>query len=76
MEEIRKALSQFDINDSWQVKTFFGITDYIQFNKIYCVSRCKHNNLCPDSYVLSKNNEYLYKGYSKEDLIKTILAIR
>ena len=61
-----------EIDDSWEVKSFYGQTTYYTFlNKTYCVSKCE-NKSTRTSYVFSKKNVMLYMGFNEEEVLKVI----
>ena len=61
-----------EIDDSWEVKSFYGHSTYYTFlNKTYCVSRCENEN-ARTSYVFSKKNVMLYMGFNEEEVLKVI----
>ena len=62
-----------EIDDTWEVKTFYGQTTYYTFlNNTYCVSRCEHNKNNMISIVLSKEDEIVYQGFAEEKVLKLI----
>lgn len=62
-----------EIDDTWEVKTFYGKTTYYTFlNNTYCVSRCEHNKNNMISIVLSKEDEIVYQGFVEEKVLKLI----
>ena len=62
-----------EINDTWEVKSFYGHTKYYSFLKnTYCVSICEHNNSNLKSYVLSKKDKMLYVGNDETKVLKSI----
>ena len=65
-----------EIDDTWEVKTFYGKTTYYTFlNNAYCVSRCEHNKNNMISIVFSKDDEIVYQGYQgfvEEKVLKLI----
>ena len=75
MNDFESKLKEIvEIDDSWEVKSFYGkSTYYIFLNHTYCVSRCENKNT-RTSYVLSKKNVmlYLYMGFNEEEVLKVI----
>ena len=62
-----------EIDDTWEVKTFYGKTTYYTFlNNAYCVSRCEHNKNNMISIVFSKEDEIIYQGFVEEKVLKLI----
>ena len=62
-----------EIDDTWEVKTFYGKTTYYTFlNNTYCVSRCEHNKSNMISIVFSKDDEIVYQGFVEEKVLKLI----
>ena len=62
-----------EIDDTWEVKTFYGKTTYYTFlNNAYCVSRCEHNKNNMISIVFSKEDEIVYQGFVEEKVLKLI----
>ena len=63
-----------EINDSWEVKGFYGQTTYYTFlNNTYCVSIYESkNNKARNSYVFSKKGEMLYRCFTDKDILKLI----
>lgn len=62
-----------EIDDTWEVKTFYGKTTYYTFlNNTYCVSRCEHNKNNMISIVFSKDDEIVYQGLDEEKVLKLI----
>ena len=62
-----------EIDDSWEVKSFYGKTTYYTFlNNTYCVSECEHKDEHIISYVLSKKDKMLYMGYDDKRVLKLI----
>ena len=62
-----------EIDDTWEVKTFYGKTTYYTFlNNTSCVSRCEHkNNII--SFAFSKDDlSMLYRGLDEEKVLKLI----
>ena len=73
MNDFESKLKEIvEIDDSWEVKSFYGQTTYYTFlNNTYCVSRCKHKN-ARISYVLSKKDEMLCRGFNDKEVLKVI----
>ena len=75
MNDFESKLKEIvEIDDSWEVKSFYGkSTYYALLNNTYCVSRCENKNT-RTSYVLSKKNVmlYLYMGFNEEEVLKVI----
>lgn len=62
-----------EIDDTWEVKTFYGKTTYYTFlNNTCCVSRCEHNKNNMISIVFSKDDEIVYQGFVEEKVLKLI----
>ena len=62
-----------EIDDTWEVKTFYGKTTYYTFlNNTYCISRCEHNKNNMVSIVFSKEDEIVYQGFAEEKVLKLI----
>ena len=65
-----------EIDDTWEVKNFYGKTTYYTFlNNTCCVSRCEHNENNIISIVFSKDDEIVYQGYQgfvEEKVLKLI----
>lgn len=74
MNDFESKLKEIvEIDDSWEVKSFYGQTTYYTFlNNTYCVSRCKHKDKHIISYVLSKKDKMLYMGYDEKKVLKVI----
>ena len=75
MNDFESKLKEIvEIDDSWEVKSFYGQTTYYTFlNKTYCVSKCESvNNKARTCYVLSKKNVMLYMGFNEEEVLKVI----
>lgn len=73
MNDFESKLKEIvEIDDSWEVKSFYGKTTYYTFlNNTYCVSRCEHKN-ARTSYVFSKKNVMLYMGFNDKEVLKLI----
>ena len=73
MNDFESKLKEIvEIDDSWEVKSFYGQSTYYTFlNKTYCVSRCE-NNKTRTSYVFSKKNVMIYMGFNEEEVLKVI----
>ena len=73
MNDFESKLKEIvEIDDSWEVKSFYGkSTYYALLNKTYCVSRCENKNT-RTSYVFSKKNAMLYMGFNEEEVLKVI----
>ena len=62
-----------EIDDTWEVKTFYGKTTYYAFlNNTCCISRCEHNKNNMISIVFSKDDEIVYQGFVEEKVLKLI----
>lgn len=62
-----------EIDDAWEVKTFYGKTTYYTFlNNTCCVSRCEHNKNNMISIVFSKDDKIVYQGFVEEKVLKLI----
>ena len=62
-----------EIDDTWEVKTFYGKTTYYTFlNNTCCISRCVHNKNNIISIVFSKEDEIVYQGFVEEKVLKLI----
>ena len=73
MNDFESKLKEIvEIDDSWEVKGFYGQSTYYTFlNNTYCVSKCE-NNKTRASYVFSKNNRMLYMGFNDKEVLKLI----
>lgn len=73
MNDFESKLKEIvEIDDSWEVKSFYGQTTYYTFlNNTYSVSRCEHNKT-RKSYVFSKKAEMLYIGFNDKEVLKLI----
>ena len=73
MNDFESKLKEIvEIDDSWEVKNFYGESTYYTFlNNTYCVSKCD-NNKTRTSYVFSKKNVMLYMGFNEEEVLKVI----
>lgn len=73
MNDFESKLKEIvEIDDSWEVKSFYGQSTYYTFlNKNYCVSRCENNNT-RTSYVFSKKNVMLYMGFNDKEVLQLI----
>lgn len=73
MNDFESKLKEIvEIDDSWQVKSFYGQSTYYTFlNNTYCVSRCKNKN-ARTSYVFSKKDRMLYMGFNDKEVLKLI----
>ena len=73
MNDFGKKLKEIvEIDDSWEVKSFYGQSTYYTFlNKTYCVSKCEHKK-ARTSYVFSKKNVMLYMGFNDKEVLKLI----
>lgn len=73
MNDFESKLKEIvEIDDSWEVKSFYGQTTYYTFlNNTYCVSKCE-NNKARKSYVFSKKDEMLYIGFNDKEVLKLI----
>ncbi len=73
MNDFESKLKEIlEIDDSWEVKSFYGKTTYYTFlNNIYCVSKCEHKNAFK-TYVFSKKDKMLYSGYDEKKVLKCI----
>ena len=61
-----------EIDDSWEVKSFYGQSTYYTFlNNTYCISKCENKN-ARTSYVFSKKNKMLYMGFDDKEVLKFI----
>ena len=75
MSDFESKLKEIvEIDDSWEVKSFYGQSTYYTFlNNTYCVSIFEYkNNKARTSYVFSKKGEMLYRCFSDEDMLKFI----
>ena len=75
MNDFESKLKEIvEIDDSWEVKSFYGQSTYYTFlNKTYCVSKCESvNNKARTSYVFSKKNVMLYMGFNEQEVLKLI----
>ena len=73
MNDFESKLKEIvEIDDSWEVKSFYGESTYYTFlNNTYCVSRCEHNKT-RKSYVFFKKDKMLYGGYDDKEVLKVI----
>ena len=73
MSDFESKLKELvEIDDSWEVKSFYGQSTYYTFlNKTYCVSKCENEN-ARTSYVFSKKNVMLYMGFNEKEVLKFI----
>ena len=73
MNDFESKLKEIvEIDDSWEVKSFYGQSTYYTFlNNTYCVSRSENKN-AQTSYVLSKKNVMLYMGFNEKEVLKLI----
>ena len=73
MNDFESKLKEIvEIDDSWEVKSFYGQSTYYTFlNKTYCVSKCENGN-AQTSYVFSKKNVMLYMGFNEKEVLKLI----
>ena len=73
MNDFESKLKEIvEIDDSWEVKSFYGQSTYYTFlNKTYCVSKCDNKN-ARTSYVFSKKNKMLYMGFDDKEVLKLI----
>ena len=73
MSDFESKLKEIvEIDDSWEVKSFYGQSTYYTFlNNTYCVSRSENKN-AQTSYVLSKKNVMLYMGFNEKEVLKLI----
>lgn len=73
MSDFESKLKEIvEIDDSWEVKSFYGKTTYYTFlNKTYCVSKCENENT-RTSYVFSKKNVMLYMGFNEQEVLNVI----
>ena len=74
MNDFESKLKEIvEINDTWEVKSFYGHTKYYSFLKnTYCVSVCEHKNSNLKSYVFSKKDKMLYVGNDETKVLKRI----
>ena len=75
MNDFESKLKEIvEIDDSWEVKSFYGQSTYYTFlNNTYCVSKCEYkNNKARTSYVFSKKNVMLYMGFNEKEVLKVI----
>ena len=75
MNDFESKLKEIvEIDDSWEVKSFYGQTTYYTFlNNTYCVSKCEYkNNKALTSYVFSKKDKMLYMGFNEKEVLKFI----
>ena len=73
MNDFESKLKEIvEIDDSWQVKSFYGESTYYTFlNNTYCVSKCENKN-ARTSYVFSKKDKMLYMGFNDKEVLKFI----
>ena len=73
MNDFESKLKELvEIDDSWEVKSFYGQSTYYTFlNNTYCVSIYKYNK-ARTSYVFSKKGEMLYRCFTDKDILKLI----
>lgn len=73
MNDFESKLKEIvEIDDSWEVKSFYGQSTYYTFlNNTYCVSKCRHKN-ARTSYVFSKKGEMLCRGFNEQEVLKFI----
>ena len=75
MNDFESKLKEIvEIDDSWEVKSFYGQSTYYTFlNKTYCVSKYEYkNNKTRTSYVFSKKGEMLFRCFTDKDILKVI----
>ena len=73
MNDFESKLKEIvEIDDSWEVKSFYGESTYYTFlNNTYCVSKYEYKN-ARTSYVFSKKNVMIYMGFNEEEVLKVI----
>lgn len=73
MNDFESKLKEIvEIDDSWEVKSFYGQSTYYTFlNNTYCVSKYENEN-ARTSYVFSKKNKMLYMGFNEQEVLKVI----
>ena len=73
MSDFESKLKEIvEIDDNWEVKSFYGQSTYYTFlNNTYCVSKCENEN-ARTSYVFSKKNVMLYMGFNEKEVLKLI----
>ena len=75
MNDFESKLKEIvEIDDSWEVKSFYGQSTYYTFlNNTYCVSRYEYKNKkARNSYVFSKKGEMLYRCFTEKEVLKVI----
>ena len=68
-----KLIEIVEIDDVWEVESFYGQTTYYSFlNNTCCISICEHNKNNMISIVLSKEDKIIYQGFVEEKVLKLI----
>ena len=82
VDELEARIKAFGlrITDTWQIKSFYGLSTYYTFEikgKAYCISVCEYKKIGnKPSFVFSREDQmfldYLYNGFNLNKCIKEL----